>query len=66
MTRVDEEPEILAELARILADFQGREYSGPIDRETRFSPIWASPRSTRSSWARPSRITMHVPCPSAT
>jgi len=28
--------EILAEVAGILADFQGREYSGPIDRETRF------------------------------
>ena len=28
--------EILAEVARILSDFQGREYSGAIDRETRF------------------------------
>jgi acyl carrier protein len=28
--------EILADVARILSDFQGREYSGPIDRETRF------------------------------
>jgi len=28
--------EILATLARMLADFQGREYSGPIDRETLF------------------------------
>jgi len=30
------EPEILAELASMLADFGGREYSGPIDRDTRF------------------------------
>ncbi len=30
------EPEILADLAGMLADFGGREYSGPIDRETRF------------------------------
>jgi len=30
------EPEILAELAGMLADFGGREYSGPIGRETRF------------------------------
>jgi acyl carrier protein len=28
--------EILADVARILSDFQGREYSGPIGRETRF------------------------------
>lgn len=28
--------EILADLSRILSDFQGREYSGPIGRETRF------------------------------
>jgi acyl carrier protein len=30
------EPEILADVARILADFQGREYLATIDRETRF------------------------------
>ena len=30
------EPAILATLARMLADFQGREYSGPIDRDTMF------------------------------
>ena len=30
------EPEILADLAAMLADFGGREYSGPIGRETRF------------------------------
>ncbi len=30
------ESEILADVAGILADFQGREYSGPIDRETKF------------------------------
>jgi acyl carrier protein len=30
------EPEILADVALILADFQGREYSGEIDRKTRF------------------------------
>ncbi len=30
------EPEILNDVARILADFQGREYLGTIDRETRF------------------------------
>ena len=36
MTRAMSEPEILADVARMLADFQGREYSGPIDRETRF------------------------------
>ena len=30
------EPAILAVLARMLADFQGREYSGPIDRDTLF------------------------------
>ena len=30
------EAAILADLARILADFEGREYSGPIGRETRF------------------------------
>ena len=36
MTRPMGESEILADLARILADFEGREYSGPIGRETRF------------------------------
>jgi acyl carrier protein len=36
MTGSMSEPEILADVARILADFQGREYSGEIDRETRF------------------------------
>jgi len=30
------EPQILADLARVLADFQGREYSGPIEPSTRF------------------------------
>ena len=30
------EPEILADLARMLADFGGREYSGPIGRDTLF------------------------------
>jgi acyl carrier protein len=30
------EPDILADLARVFADFQGREYSGPIGPETRF------------------------------
>ena len=30
------ESEILADLAGILADFEGREYSGPIEPETRF------------------------------
>ncbi len=30
------ESAILADLATLLADFQGREYSGPIDAETRF------------------------------
>lgn len=30
------ESAILADLARLLADFQGREYSGPIVGETRF------------------------------
>ncbi len=30
------ESEILDDLARVLADFQGREYSGPIGPETRF------------------------------
>jgi acyl carrier protein len=36
MTQSPTESEILADVARILSDFQGREYSGPIDRETRF------------------------------
>jgi acyl carrier protein len=36
MTGALSESEILADVARILSDFQGREYSGPIDRETRF------------------------------
>lgn len=30
------EREILDDLARVLADFGGREYSGPIDGQTRF------------------------------
>ena len=30
------EPDILADLARVFADFQGREYSGPIAPSTRF------------------------------
>ena len=36
MTGSRVESEFLADVARILSDFQGREYSGPIDRETRF------------------------------
>jgi acyl carrier protein len=36
MTQSLSESDILADVARILSDFQGREYSGPIDRETRF------------------------------
>ena len=36
MTGSRSTPEILADVAGILSDFQGREYSGPIDRETRF------------------------------
>jgi acyl carrier protein len=36
MTGSLSEREILADLARILSDFEGREYSGVIDRETRF------------------------------
>ncbi len=36
MTDAPLESAIWAELTRILADFQGREYSGPIGRETRF------------------------------
>lgn len=30
------EPAILADLAHVFADFQGREYSGPLTPETRF------------------------------
>ena len=36
MTNAKLNPAILDDLARILADFEGREYSGPIDAETRF------------------------------
>jgi acyl carrier protein len=36
MTGSVSEREVLADLARILSDFEGREYSGVIDRETRF------------------------------
>ena len=36
MTTPATEPEILDDLARVFADFQGREYSGPIGPETRF------------------------------
>lgn len=36
MTAPWTEDDILADVARILADFQGREYLGTIDRETRF------------------------------
>lgn len=36
MTEAATEGAILADLSRILADFQGREYSGPIDAQTRF------------------------------
>ncbi|WP_435010546.1 acyl carrier protein [Tundrisphaera lichenicola] len=36
MTGAVPESVILADLARILSDFEGREYSGTIDRETRF------------------------------
>ena len=36
MTDALSEPEILADVVRILANFEGREYSGTIDRETRF------------------------------
>ena len=36
MTRAFSDAEILAEVSAILADFQGREYSDPIDRRTRF------------------------------
>jgi acyl carrier protein len=30
------ESEILADVSRLLSDFQGRQYSGPIERQTRF------------------------------
>jgi acyl carrier protein len=36
MTIMMDERAILADLARVLADFGGREYSGPIDEHTRF------------------------------
>jgi acyl carrier protein len=36
MTLATPDPEILADLAQVLANFQGREYSGPIDAGTRF------------------------------
>ena len=36
MTNAMSEPEILADVVRILANFEGREYSGTIDRKTRF------------------------------
>ncbi len=36
MTTAATEPAILADLARVFADFQGREYSGPIEPGTRF------------------------------
>ncbi len=36
MQSAPNEVEIMADLSRILADFQGREFSGPIDAETRF------------------------------
>ena len=36
MTGPVSEREVLADLARILSDFEGREYSGAIGRETRF------------------------------
>ena len=36
MTGAPRESAIRPDLARILGDFQGREYSGPIGRETRF------------------------------
>src|SRR5260221_10852944 len=36
MTSTTPDPAILADLAHVLADFQGREYSGPILAETRF------------------------------
>ncbi|CAN5632476.1 hypothetical protein BH23PLA1_BH23PLA1_13790 [soil metagenome] len=36
MKTAPDETEILDDLTRILADFQGREYSGPMDARTRF------------------------------
>ncbi len=36
MTGAMSEADYLADLAALLADFQGREYSGPIGPETRF------------------------------
>ena len=36
MTKEFTESEVLADVASLLADFQGREYLGEIDRETRF------------------------------
>ncbi len=36
MTSAFSESEILADVSRILANFEGREYSGTIDLETRF------------------------------
>jgi acyl carrier protein len=36
MSQAAGETEVLADLARVFSDFQGREYSGPIDRSTRF------------------------------
>jgi acyl carrier protein len=36
MTNALPDSAILDDLARILSDFEGREYSGPIDAETRF------------------------------
>ncbi|MBX6314735.1 MAG: acyl carrier protein [Isosphaeraceae bacterium] len=36
MTTAATEAAILADLARLLANFQGREYSGPINAQTRF------------------------------
>ncbi|AMV38762.1 acyl carrier protein [Planctomyces sp. SH-PL62] len=36
MTQPATEPAILADLARVFDDFQGREYSGPLGSDTRF------------------------------
>ncbi len=36
MMSLKDEPAILRDLADVLADFHGREYSGAIDAETRF------------------------------
>lgn len=36
MSRTTNEPLFLGDLARVFADFQGREYSGPITPSTRF------------------------------